>query len=300
MNCSPDMLEVNVSFKKMAKLKITTKYYKGYTLVEIVVVLAILASIIITIMTVYSQVSKAASKVDAEIGTDNRGIEILQLIAEDIDRLSVSGDETQIQINSKTTNGTQRSRMIITTYTYDQKYKKQEYEQVTWMSYLDEFDGLLYLYRSHGGIALEESMFDKVDTFRFTEEEKKTQEELQKKGAERFIPICSGMTLFEFSVPNGESESSLTYNWTSETMPKAVRVDISFEEPVEDVFGDYIIHEDSIYTRTIATNRLREIKFQFVHQDFDTEDPNSLKDPNSLLDGNSEDPNSVEDLDNIL
>ena len=277
----------------MKQTEYNLRFSKGYTLVEIMAVLAMMAAIIITVLNVYSQVSKAASKVSEQIGTDNRGIEVLQLIAEDIDKLSSSGEDTEIRIQNKTSNGVARSQMAITTYMYNSKNKKQVYESVTWMSYFDEYDGLLYLYRSHGGIALEEAMLDKVQSFRFTEEVKKTQDELQKDNDERFIPICSGMTLFEFSVPQN-GQSSYANSWTSSEMPNAVTVNISFAEPIEDVFGDYIIPADKIYTRTIATNRLREIKFQFVHQDFDTEDPNSLSD------GNIDDPNSVEDIVDII
>jgi hypothetical protein len=75
-------------------------------------------------------------------------------------------------------------------------------------------------------------------------------------------------------------------------MPPAITVTISFAEPVEDVFGDFIIPPGQIYTRTVATDRIKKINYQFVRQEFEPDDPNELSDPNEPDD-------NMEDLDEI-
>ena len=181
-----------------------------------------------------------------------------------------------------------KSQLIISSHIYDITNRQKLFEKVVWQSYYDDFDEKLYLYRSHGGVTLEDSMLDKVPSFQYTEDEKLSQKDLQEKYKERFIPVCSGMSLFEFSVPQGPEKDPL-YKWSNPQMPKAITVSISFAEPVEDAYGDYIIMEEDLYTRTIATNRTRYLKFQFVKKEFEPDDPNDL------LDGNNMDPNSVED-----
>lgn len=262
---------------------------KGFTLLEISIVLAVMASAIIVTMTIYSRVSKAAERVEQEISSDNTAVGVLQLIAEDIDRISASGEGTEIRIENKSIDGIDKSQMILTSYIYDNNNKKQPYERVTWRSYFDEYDRMLYLYRAHGGIVLEDTMLDKVVSFSHLEGQKISQEQLQENDNEMFVPICRGMSLFEFCVPadDDNEESEPKYSWSGTKMPNAVTINISFAEPIEDVFGDYIIPEDKIYTRTAATDRLRDIDFQFVKKTFELEDPNLVKgadneDPNGL------------------
>ena len=261
------------------------------------------AAAITTTLTIYSRVTKAAARVRQEIGSDNKGEEVLQLIAEDIDRMSVSGDETEISIDSKTQDGIFKSQMTMTSYIYDASNKQRVYEQVVWRSFFDEYDETLYLYRAHGGIALEDTMLDKIPNFRYTDDLTKTQEELQEMGKEMFVPICSGMSLFEFAIPSDDDEDEPRYSWSSKAMPNVITVNISFAEPIEDVFGDFIIPPGKIYTRTIATNRLRDIEFKFIRKAFDPPDPNDLSDgvdPNDLdavLDAISDKLNDEEDSD---
>lgn len=274
----------------MRKLKIKTKYHKAYSLVEVLVVLTMASLIIIATLKIHSQVRRAAAVVSEKIGSDAIPTNVLQRIAEDIDRLALSGTEIQFVINNKFEKGINKSQLIINSYYYDNDSTKQLYEQITWQSHYDDYDETMYLYRSHGGIAIEDSVLDVEGT-----DENLSQAERQEKGLEQFIPVCSGITFFEFSIPQGLEKDPL-YRWSDSKTPNAITVSISFSEPIENVFGDFIIPPDQLYTRTIATDRVRKLKFKFVREEFEEdkpEEPNDIgSDPNSpdskTLDENTE------------
>jgi hypothetical protein len=256
----------------------------AFSLIEVLIVLSMSAVIIITALNIHSQVRKAAAAVDRKIENDMLPINILQRIAEDIDRLSTPGAETSIVINNKIQDEMHKSQMIINSFYYDKNNKKKIYEQVIWRAHYDAFEERTELLRSHGGIALEDSLLDVIGTDKTdTSPAIPSQAELQEEGDEPFIFICSDFSLFEFSVPQGEEKDPL-FKWSSSKMPPAVTATISFAEPIEDVFGDYIIPPEKIYTRTIATDRVKKMIFQFVRQDFD---PNELDDE-------MEDPNGID------
>lgn len=261
----------------MLKLKPTTKYCKAYTLVEVLVVLTMSAVVIVTVLKIHSQVRRAAAAVSEKIDSDAVPTNVLQRIAEDIDRLSSTKAEMQYSISNKIRNDVSQSRLIISSYYYDNNTKKQLYEQVIWQSYYDDYDETMYLFRSHGGVAIEDSVLDVLGT-----DENPSQAELQADGKEQFIPVCDGITFFEFSIPQGPEKDPL-YTWSSSKAPGAITASISFAEPIEDIFGDYIIPPDQLYQRIIATDRVRKIKFQFVRQEFEPDDPNEMDgDPNDI------------------
>jgi hypothetical protein len=262
----------------MYKPKTTTKYRKAYTLIEVLVVLTMSALVIVTVLKIHSQVRKAAAAVSEKIDSDAVPTNILQRIAEDIDRLSSTKAEMQYSISNKIRNDVSQSRLIISSYYYDNNNRRQLYEQVIWQSYYDDYDETMYLFRSHGGVAIEDSVLDVLTVG----DDGPSQAELQADGKERFIPVCDGMTFFEFSIPQGPEKDPL-YAWSSSKAPGAITASISFAEPIEDIFGDYIIPPDQLYQRIIATDRVRKIKFQFVRQEFEPDDPNELDgDPNEI------------------
>ena len=261
----------------MHKPKTTTKYRKAYTLVEVLAVLTMSALVIVTVLKIHLQVRRAAAAVSEKIDSDAVPTNILQRIAEDIDRLSSTKAEMQYSISNKIRKDVSQSRLIISSYYYDNNNKKQLYEQVIWQSYYDDYDETMYLFRSHGGVAIEDSLLDVLGS-----KENPSQADLQAKGREQFIPACSGMSFFEFSIPQGPEKDPL-YSWSSTKAPGAIMASISFAEPIEDIFGDFIIPPDQLYNRTIATDRVKKIKFKFVRQEFEPDDPNEIDgDPNEI------------------
>ena len=83
---------------------------------------------------------------------------------------------------------------------------------------------------------------------------------------------------------------SVLGSWSSETLPKAVRIGISFALPEELEDGSIGVAEEEITFRTVAIDRTRLIPYEFIKKKFELpeqEDPNDLEtdeDPNSMTD----------------
>jgi len=259
----------------------------AFSLVEIVAVLSITAMIMLASFTIYSRVKASAAAVNAILDKDILPTEILQRIAEDLDRLASSGLGTTISIQNKfDSSGYNVSQLVIKNEVYDEKNKPKVFEKIIWRSSYDFFDDSLILYRSHNGCNLE----DKVIT-----DDK--QIELKELGNDLFIPLCTGITFFKIQVPVvkvfgenvrlpgldemvevPEEEETLLDGWHGDKLPKAIIITISFAEPYQAVTGELDVPQDEKITRTIAIDRTRKINYKFVARDLEPTDPNNLLD----------------------
>ena len=101
---------------------------------------------------------------------------------------------------------------------------------------------------------------------------------LEKPASELFVPLASVITYFKIeAVENDKSTSA----WSSASLPKAIRISISFAEPFENMSGQLEVWEEDIMTRTVAIDRTRAIKYVFVGasidgSELDDTDPNNL------------------------
>ncbi len=262
------------------------KRSKAFSLIETVTVLAIAAMIMIAALGIYNRVKTAAAAINQTLDENVLPTEILQRIAEDLDRLATPGFDTTISIENKLdVSGYNTARLIIQNKIYDKNNKPQTFEKVVWQTYYDPFEEALILYRSHGGRNLE----DKVVT-------DDLQAERQEMGNEFFIPLCSGITFFKIQVPvvkmvgenkkvgelRGEEEvmaeesEKFLERWGGAKLPKAITVTISFAEPYLAVTGELEVPESEKIARTIVIDRTRKIKYKFVRKDFEPEDANDI------------------------
>lgn len=259
----------------------------AFSLVEIVVVLLITAMIMLASFTIYGRVKAATAAVNATLDRDILPTEILQRIAEDLDRLAFAGLGTTISIQNKfDSSGYNVAQLVIKNVVYDEDNKPRVFEKIIWRSSYDFFDDSLILYRSHNGYNLE----DKVIT-----DDK--QIELKEGGNDYFIPLCTGITFFKIQVPVvkvfgenvklpgldemvevPEEEEKFLDKWGGDKLPKAVTITISFAQPYQAVTGELDVLESEKITRTIAIDRTRKIKYKFVARDLEPIDPNALLD----------------------
>ena len=243
-------------------------YGKGFSLVEAITVLVIAAMVMIAALTVYGRVKAAAASVSQKLEDRTLPREILQRIAEDLDRLAAPGLDTAVTINNKFQSGYNISQMIIENKIYDKDDKPRIYEKIVWQSSYDPFEDALILYRSHSGLNLEDKVIADAE-----------QLEMQELETELFIPLCSGITYFTIQVPKDEK---FLKKWTDEKkLPKSVEVTISFAEPFQADGGELDVYEEDKITRTIAIDRTRKIKYVFVKRDLAEEykvetDPNEI------------------------
>lgn len=265
----------------------SAKHRKAFSLIEVITVLTIATMIMIAALNIYNRVKTAAASINQTLDKNVLPTEILQRIAEDLDRLATPGSDTTLAIVNKfDISGYNIARLTILNRIYDKNNKPQTFEKIVWQTSYDPFEDALILYRSHGGKNLE----DKVIT-------DDVQAERQELGAEFFIPLCSGITFFKIRVPvvktAGENEKAeevrgkdktveeereqFLEKWTSDKLPKAIAVTISFAEPYLAITGGLDVPENEKITRTIAIDRTRKIKYRFVRKDFETEDANDIE-----------------------
>ncbi|UCG57265.1 MAG: hypothetical protein JSU70_20660 [Phycisphaerales bacterium] len=222
---------------------------------EVLVAIAIGAMILTVVLSIYSRAADSASVIIHRLGGSRLPSEILQLIAEDLDNMVGQASGTNITIENKLDSGFRTARLTILRTIYDAKDQQQTFEETIWQSSLDVGTDSLVLYRSHSGIALEDRLLD---------ERRETWER-----AYSFVPLCDGITFFEILVPKGDDEYQ--DRWTGTSLPPGVKIAISFAEPFETASGTYDVPEEDKFTRTIAVDRTRKIRFEMkIIQDVNT------------------------------
>lgn len=233
---------MNDTFKKFG-------FRRGLSLAEVLAAIVVGSMVLVSLLGIYNRAERATAAVNRTLDSSRLPGEILQRIAEDIDKVISAGAETRITIEPGYQNGYRGSKMTIVRTIKDSKNKDVTLEEIIWQSYYDiesDMEGLV-LYRGHSGISLEDKLLDE-------------QRADWEKGYP-MVPICSGVTLFEITVPSGEN---VLEKWTSEAMPKGIIISISFSEPVQVSSADSEIPDEYKTTRTIAVDRTRTIKFDLA------------------------------------
>jgi len=136
---------------KTKKYCIADKRAKGFSLVEIITVLTVVSLVTIAAFTMFNRVKSAAASINDRLDINVLPTEILQRIAEDLDRLTSAGLDTNILIRDRFDSGYATTQMVIENLIYDGRNKPKSFEKITWQSQYDSFEDALILYRSHGG-----------------------------------------------------------------------------------------------------------------------------------------------------
>jgi type II secretory pathway pseudopilin PulG len=243
------------------------KFSSAFTLVETIVVLMLASLILVAVLGVYGRMRANAGTILDRLQQNRLQAEILQKIAEDIDRLAAPGFEATINFQNKLDNGYRSAQLILENSYYGNNDQKDIYEKIEWRSSYDSQYDTLKLYRMHGGLNVEDKVLG-VDS-----------------DEPKYIPVAAGVTHFELKAQQGETVLGA---WASETLPKAVRIGVSFALPQELDDGSIGVPEEEISFRTVAIDRTRLIPYQFIKKKFDLpeeEDPNDISDetdPNAL------------------
>ena len=215
--------------------------------------LTIGAMVLVAVLSIYNRAESSALAVTRKLDSVRLPSEVMQRIAEDIDRTVTTGADTKVTIENKFKGGFSVARLTILKTIYNVMNQKQTFEKIVWQAgYGDDVNSLV-LYRSHSGIALEDKLLDE-----------------QKEDWERelFVPICTGVTFFKIQIPVGEEFQD---KWTSDSLPLGIVITISFAEPFKTLDGTLDVPEDEKITRHIAIDRTREIKFALAKKEEDEE-----------------------------
>jgi len=226
------------------------KYKKAFSLAEVLAALTIGSMVLVAVLGIYSRAENAAAGVTRRLDSTRLPAEILQCIAEDLDRAAGTGSDATITIENKIVNGLQTARLRISNTFYNKQNKQQTFEEIIWQGNYDyEADNGLILYRSHSGVTAEDKLLD---------DQKENWEK------ELFVPICAGVTFFKIEARRDET---LLDKWTSTGLPYGIVVTVSFAEPFKQLDGTLEVPDAEKISRTIAITKSRKIKFIIVEKE---------------------------------
>jgi len=222
----------------------------GFSLAEVLAALTISSMILVAVLGIYSRAENAAAGVTRKLDSVRLPAEILQCIAEDLDRVVGIGSDAKITIENKIVNGLQTARLRISKTFYNKQNKEQTFEEIIWQGNYDyETDNGLILYRSYSGVTVEDKLLD---------DQKENWEK------ELFVPICAGATFFKIETLR---DKDLLDKWTSTGLPYGIVVTVSFAEPFEKLDGTLDVPDAEKISRTIAVGKSRKIEFKIVEKE---------------------------------
>jgi prepilin-type N-terminal cleavage/methylation domain-containing protein len=238
----------------MKKTYRTFRDPSGFSLAEVLTALTIGAIVLIAVLDIYHRVQSSAAAITRRLDNSRLPSEVLQRIAEDLDKIITPGSDTKITIESKSDEGGyQTARLQVLKTVYDSKNSPQTFEEIIWQSSYDydsDSNGLT-LYRSHTGIASEDKLLDK------------SRVDLEK--VYSFVPVCAGITYFKIQVP---ADENFLDQWTDSSLPRGIIATISFAEPFRTLTGTLDVPEEEKITRTIAIDRTRKLNFEIVKKEY--------------------------------
>jgi len=227
----------------------------GFSLVEMLVVVALAAMILIGVLGVYQRLRADASALTGKLDETRLAEEVLQRIAEDIDRIAAPGFDAAVQVRNKIDNGFASAQLTLESKFYSgQPPQPRIYERVVWQTAYDMDEGGLILYRMHGGLNVEDKVLD---------ENKSLEEQTL------FVPTVSGLTYFRVEALDNEQTSVV---WSKTELPKGLRISVSFAPMEEGPDGKWYVPEEKILQRTVAIDRTRAIAYRFRPKVMDVND----------------------------
>lgn len=239
----------------------------AFTLIETLTVLALSAMLLTAVLQMYHQVRGSVSRMTRHLDENRLVREILQKMAEDIDRLAAPGFDATMQFRNKYDNGYNAAQLTLESKYYGKGNppRAEVYDRIVWQTNYDPYTQTLILYRMHEGLNVEDKLLES------------SAEESTSTGL--YIPITDGLTHFEIRSQQGEN---FAQSWTSETLPNAVRIGLSFAPLEELPSGRLGVPEEFISYRTVAVDRTRYIPYQFVRRKLDASAIDEITDPNEV------------------
>jgi prepilin-type N-terminal cleavage/methylation domain-containing protein len=105
---------------------------KGFSLAEVLAALVIASMVLVTVLGIYSRAESVSATITRKLDGSRLPSEVLQRIAEDLDRIIVSDASTRINISNKFDNGYSTAQLTITRTIVDSKKKAKVFENIIW------------------------------------------------------------------------------------------------------------------------------------------------------------------------
>ncbi len=215
----------------------------AFSLAEMLAALAVGSLVLVAVLAMHNRAYDSITGVLKKVEAARLPAEVQQRIAEDLDALTSADRDVRVRLESKLSNGITLTRLGIVKVIRDSKNQPLTVESILWQTDLDPQTGILTLYRSHGGLKMEDKLLDE------------RKESYQR---EYFIPVCEGLTMFKIQVVQG---SELVDQWTHTLLPPGLVVTMSFGEQFRTTTGFIDVAEQDKVVRTIAVDRTRKIQF---------------------------------------
>lgn len=264
---------------------------------EVIPAMIIATLISVVAIRIYVSANSTARSIDVFLLKNGEQADIMQRIAEDIDKIATEGTGATINLQNKFSDGRNICRLIIESKYFDNAQRAQVFEKVTWQSQYDVDANGIVLYRAHSGVLSEDKVIADFDG-QFTEW----------KDRELFVPVVRGLSFFKIQIPPAEkfegldknkedtivkkpvSQAKPTEKWTDRKLPVALEIVLSFASEQKDAAGSYYIEDEDKVSRTVVVDRIRKIPYRFVRVEYvidDANDSNDITDANEIDDVNS-------------
>ena len=259
----------NTSYPVMRAVNAKSRKFKAMTLIEILAALAITSLMIIVAVAIYNHGNMVTAAIKRRLEENSLPKEILHMIAEDIDQISLSESNSKLTLEKRLDSGKVINRLTLICQVYGDNSEPVDLKKMVWQSKYDSDSKTIRLYRARSGLELEDPILN-------TQLKKYTSSEL-------FVPICSDLTYFKITALDNDDEVGY---WDKEEFPDAIVVEVSFAKPLENFKGEYEIPQDKLFKRLIAVNRMKDYEFEFVAREKvqEQEDPNSTDEKNDTND----------------
>jgi type II secretory pathway pseudopilin PulG len=241
--------------------------HNAFTLIEVLVALIAATLALIAVFAIYERVSRAADSIQKKLDGYILPSEILQRIAEDLDKVAAPGTDAKITIANSFQSGFPTAQLVISSQILDKDGKFQTLEKITWQTDFDRATGRMILYRCHSGLIWEDNLLDKEQRADWSPDR------------QLFVPLCTGLSYFKIQVPqpqnltqqsaeaqNGQpAEQKFLDAWSDSHLPPAVTVTISFADPLDRrVAGAIDVPDEQKIIRTIVIDRSKKTNFVYV------------------------------------
>ncbi len=249
----------------MKKNRYISKTRTGFSLAEVLAAMMIGSMVLISVLTVYSRAERTAASVTMTLTQSRNPYEALQLIAEDLDRTTGNDGDINFVIVNRYINDYSAAVLAIQVRYKDPTDKQQQYETILWQcntNYKGDANDMV-LYRSCEAVAPEDKLLD---------------ESKDKAQRSAYVPVCRGVTYFAMKVYTGKEEPTEVFPGGT---PLGIVVTISFAKPFKNTDGHYEVPDNEKYTRTIAINKSRKIKFDITETEETAGEGASAGDPNT-------------------
>ena len=226
----------------------------AFTLIETLTAVLLTALLITAVMAMYYHTRRGVARLAGQLEENRLAREILQKIAEDIDRLAAPGFDATMSFRNKYDNGCNAAQLTLENKFYDSSAppKPQVYDRVVWQTQYDSWSQSLVLFRMHEGLNLEDKVLEK--------------DAAASPSLGMFIPVADGLTHFEVVTID---KDTVTAQWVQQTLPTSVRIGVSFAPLQQLPDGRLGVPPELVLYRTVAIDRTRFIPYEFVPRKLD-------------------------------